>query len=233
MRLTPKDKLIHSQALQYAHAYRSAELGLVQVLLQVEDSKVHLKLGCTSLFRYVTDQLHLSESTAYSLSAIARKTREIPELKAALDQGKISLYKAGRVLPALTKANAPELLTFASENNTRATEKFVAKLKRVQSLRASRNQSSSFEGTLEAALDAYLIKHDPLARAQRAKVKVRARGKSGVAPSVKDKGPETASIKGEAFFKAVQSSPRPGRVPLTGRAEARGLSPRSRPMHAR
>lgn len=209
MHLTQKDKQIHFQTQHYANAHRCAEHRLVELLLQIEDFRIHKKLGCTSLFTYVVDQLKLGESTAYSLCAVARKMREVPELKMALKRGAITLYKAGRVIPVLTKENAKEILDFAAKNTTRETDSMVAeikpsaaigdrarvladnsfalqttvsgeclkKLKRAQSLRASRHQNTSFESTLEAALDMYLTKHDPLLRAARAKAKVRAPGK--------------------------------------------------------
>lgn len=242
MQLTHRDKQIHAQAQQFAHAHRSAEQQLVEILLQVERARVHHKLGCTSLFMYVVDHLKLGESTAYSLCAVARKCREVPQLKTALAAGQITLHKAGRIVPVLTPANADEILEFAATNSTRETDKFVAKLnprtavadraraidehtyalqmtvsdaclrklKRVQSLRASEKQTPSFEASLEAALDVYLAKHDPMIRAQRANVrakrpKFRARGNSEIVSKVSQTASNISKM----------NTARPARVPLT------------------
>lgn len=60
----------------------------------------------------------------------------------------------------------------------------LQKLKRAQDLAASRQSDASYAAVLEAALDAYLFKNDPVAKAQRARTKTT---RSELAPKPKPK----------------------------------------------
>src|ERR1035437_5866420 len=96
---------IHTHALAAAARYKRAEVELIEVLQQVEEHRVFLKRGHSSLFQYVTTELGLSENVAYSLITIARKAREVPELKIQLQSGAMTLSNARRIVPVLEAKN--------------------------------------------------------------------------------------------------------------------------------
>ena len=57
------------------------------------------------IFDYCERALRLSRAQAYYFKSVAEKSEEIPELKAAIDQGDVSLSQARRIIPVVTKEN--------------------------------------------------------------------------------------------------------------------------------
>lgn len=191
---------IHARALYLSKVHRKVEIKIVEILLRVLEQKIHRQLGHPSLFDYVVKRLELSEAQAYALCSVAKKSRELPELKTALERGRLSTYKASRVISVVTPENVTDVISYAETSTTRDLEKYVArlrpqaavpdrvralaqdlvhlqmsiseacfnKLNRVQDLLASKQTGHGYAQVLEAALDAYLHAHDPLAKAKRA-----------------------------------------------------------------
>jgi hypothetical protein len=88
-----------------------------------------MKRGHPSLFAYVVGELGLSESVALNLITVARKSREVPELKARIAQGAITLSNARKIAPVLSAANQDEWLTKAATLSNRQLEKEVVKIR--------------------------------------------------------------------------------------------------------
>jgi 5-methylcytosine-specific restriction endonuclease McrA len=120
---------LHSQALEISARYQKAEAELVEILQRVEEHRVFLKRGHASLFSYVTRELGLSESAAYSLITVARKAREVPALKAQLRSGAMTLSNARRVASVLTSENQGEWIQKACELSNRQLEKEIVKVR--------------------------------------------------------------------------------------------------------
>ena len=72
---------------------------------EIDQHKTYLHYEMTSLFNYAVKFLKLSESTAYALISIARKSVEVPELKAAIEEKKITVSNARRIAPILNTEN--------------------------------------------------------------------------------------------------------------------------------
>jgi hypothetical protein len=134
---------------------------------------------------------------------VARKTREIPELRAAVDHGQLSVSKASRIVSGLTKENASEVISFAMTHTSNEIDEEMArrnpekprrdsnrpvgndmvelhaqistatdkKLKRAQSLLASKGKATNLDGVLSECLDLYLDHHDPVRKAERAEAR--------------------------------------------------------------
>ena len=120
---------IHQRALDISARYRQTETELIEVLEQVETHKVYLHYGHPSLFQYGIKELFLSENIIYNLIAVMRKTKEVPQLKVALQEGNITLSNAKRIVPVLTKENQDEWLKKAAELTQRQLEKEVVKIR--------------------------------------------------------------------------------------------------------
>jgi 5-methylcytosine-specific restriction endonuclease McrA len=58
---------------------------------------------------------------------VARKTREIPELRAAVDHGQLSVSKASRIVSGLTKENASEVISFAMTHTSNEIDEEMAR----------------------------------------------------------------------------------------------------------
>ncbi|MGE3973782.1 MAG: HNH endonuclease [Bdellovibrionales bacterium] len=191
---------IHEKALEVAGRFRKAESDLIDILQQVDEHRVYLKHHCKSLYDYATTVLKLSESVASNFITVARKSKEVPALKQAIQAGNLTVSKARKITPILNKANqvewlkmaielpkakleqqvakaspkeaTPERMKFVSEERLSLqmgiSEKLQQKLKRAQELESQRQQKHvSLEETLEALLNLYLEKKDPVQKAQK------------------------------------------------------------------
>jgi glutaredoxin len=96
---------LHEAAVQFAKEYLSLEHKLIDILQKIDDCKLYLKMGYSSLFQYCVSALSLSESQSFYFTTVARKAKEVPELKKAIESGEINLSKARRIVPVINKEN--------------------------------------------------------------------------------------------------------------------------------
>src|SRR5438552_3773677 len=97
---------LHQKAKAIAKDFMRLEHELIDVLMKLDEHKAFIHLGYESLFSYATLELGLSDHNAYSYIAIARKSREVPELKNEIELGNLSISKAKRIVPVLNSDNA-------------------------------------------------------------------------------------------------------------------------------
>ncbi|MGE3756925.1 MAG: hypothetical protein AB7H97_04175, partial [Pseudobdellovibrionaceae bacterium] len=88
-----RDKQIHERAMEAAKSYKRSELELIEILEQVDRYRIYYQHKCNSLFSYATEVLKLSSEVAYIFIGVARKTREVPELKEEIRNGSITVSK--------------------------------------------------------------------------------------------------------------------------------------------
>jgi hypothetical protein len=165
---------------------------LVASLEEIDRLQFYSSLGYASLFTYAVTALRLSEATAYGFITVARKSREIPELKQGILNQKLTVSKAVRIVGSLSVENAAELIHFASTHSTRETDRKVAALRvsaevgknlvalkisrktkdllrRARELLASKKISHlDLDQALQFVLEDYLQRHEPMKKAQRA-----------------------------------------------------------------
>jgi hypothetical protein len=94
---------LHLKAVEAAKHYQASEVSLLQILEQIDREKVYLVMGYNSLFIYCVEALKLSKSQSYSFMTVCRKSKEVPELKKEIESGGLTLSKARRIVPVLTK----------------------------------------------------------------------------------------------------------------------------------
>src|SRR6187431_1713706 len=70
---------------------RVATARLIAALVEFDRRKLYCGQGCSSLFTYCTDVLHLSESAAYDRIEVARVARQFPPVLARLEDGSVTL----------------------------------------------------------------------------------------------------------------------------------------------
>ena len=181
---------IHEKALRLASEYKRVEAELLSVIQEVDRLRIFKEYGYTSTFDYVIKALGLSEATAFNLISVARKARQIPEIKGALERGAVTLSKVRKVLSVITPENQSEWLKKAQSLPCRKLEEEVAKLsplalreervtvinEEIRELRipVSREvleklervkdleKTSSMQAVLETIISFYLDKRDPL-----------------------------------------------------------------------
>jgi hypothetical protein len=119
---------LHLKALEAAKHHQASEVSLLQILEQIDREKVYLVMGYNSLFIYCVEALKLSESQSYSFMTVCRKSKEVPELKKEIESGGLTLSKARRIVPVLTKENHSEWIEKAKTLPKAELEKEVAKV---------------------------------------------------------------------------------------------------------
>ena len=92
---------LHDSALKAATHYRRSVHQLIEILQKVEHAKTFYHYNCKSIFEYCVRVLNLSESVAYGLIRVGRKSLEVPELKEKIKTGEVPLSKAARICSVL------------------------------------------------------------------------------------------------------------------------------------
>src|SRR5258706_15998988 len=90
---------LHEKAKAIAREFLRLEHDLIDILQKLDEHKAFIHLGYESLYSYAIQELKLSEANASTYIAIARKSREVPELKKEIKTGGLSISKARRIVP--------------------------------------------------------------------------------------------------------------------------------------
>lgn len=125
-RLADHDLLARVKDL--AQRERDATVALIVHLAELDDRRLYLAEGYSSLFKYCTKVLHLSEHAAFNRIETARAARRFPVLLEHLAAGWVTLLAVRRLAPHLTAENPCEVLTLARHKSTREIEELVARL---------------------------------------------------------------------------------------------------------
>ena len=109
---------------------RNAERGAVVLavahLAEVEERRLHLRAGNSSMFDYCLRRLGMSENEAFRRVTAARLVRRYPVILEMLAAGDIHLCAIGALRDYLTKENHRELLNEASGKTRKQVEELVA-----------------------------------------------------------------------------------------------------------
>lgn len=118
---------IHEKALKVVRQFKRSESDLIEVIQEADTHRVYSRFKCKNLHEYTMKVLDLSESIALNFIAVARKAKEVPELKEVIKSGALSVSKARKITPVLTKSNQEEWLQMAVELPQKKLEQQVAK----------------------------------------------------------------------------------------------------------
>jgi 5-methylcytosine-specific restriction endonuclease McrA len=124
--LCDRDLLAHLR--RAAATERRATAELIALLMEMDARRLYLAEGCSSLFTYCTQILHLSEHAAYGRIEAARAARRFATILERLNDGSINLTSVGLLAPHLTPANHLEVLDRARHKTKREVEQLVAQL---------------------------------------------------------------------------------------------------------
>ena len=107
---------------------REATADLIRSLAEVEARQLHLAVGCSSMFGYCTQVLHLSEHAAYARIAAARAATRFSVVMNLLIEGAITLTTVTLLGRHLTAENHAALLESARHKSKSDVEMLVARL---------------------------------------------------------------------------------------------------------
>src|SRR5688572_16519965 len=108
-------------------AERGAVARLVAHLAELEERRLHLRTGSSSMFDYCLRRLGMSENEAFRRVTAARLARRYPVILDLLADGDIHLCALGILRDYLTRENHAELLKEASRKTKRQVEELVAR----------------------------------------------------------------------------------------------------------
>ncbi len=106
---------------------RRVEAELIAHIAEVEERRLYARYA-SSMFKYATECLHLSEHEAYLRIEVARASRKHPVLLEMLADGRLHLSGAAMLHGHLTEANRKTVLERATHMSKRQIEKLIAEL---------------------------------------------------------------------------------------------------------
>lgn len=112
-----------------AQGEREATASLIVHLAVLDERRLYLGEGCSSLFTYCTHVLHFSEHAAYGRIEAARTGRRFPALLGMLEDGSLNLTTVCMLAARLTYENHRELLAAAKHKSKRHVEELLARLR--------------------------------------------------------------------------------------------------------
>ena len=107
---------------------RRASVALIRSLMEFDARRLYLREGCSSLFTYCTQVLHLSEGSAYNRIETARAAQRYPKVLEALERGDLTLTAVRLLAPHLTPANHGEVLAAARHRSKQGIQELIASL---------------------------------------------------------------------------------------------------------
>lgn len=230
--LNDDDLSIHRKAVAVARQINSLQAELVEIIEQVEKRRIYRRLGYPSLFKYVVDELSLTEAVAYAFITVARKSSEYSRFKSAIQNTSMSVYKAGRIASLVNESNVDELMAAAEKLSTRELDRFLAKYKSgparpdsvkfesegsvrisasvspklIDKIRRAQEVTKS-TGSLEEVLDKvftdFLNRHDPLVKAERSAKRLASRRPDNPSPAGEKTGPRWPSVQAKLCARRV------------------------------
>ena len=99
------DKELIKSLVDLNERERATSADILLHLIEVEQRKLHLELGYSSLFSYACKALHYSEPAAHRRIGSARCINRIPELYPMLLAGEVSLTTISLIAQELTPKN--------------------------------------------------------------------------------------------------------------------------------
>ena len=108
---------------------RVATAALLTSLMEIDARRLYLREGCSSLFAYCTQVLHLAEGAAYNRIEAARVARRFPVVLEALRDGAVTLTSIRLLGPHFSDGNHGELLEAARHKSKREVELLIATLR--------------------------------------------------------------------------------------------------------
>jgi hypothetical protein len=128
MKLTAKQKSLHKRGVDISIGRRTADAVTIRFLQDAADNNLHKAFGLRSLFKYTTKILKFDATDIYAYIAVAKKAKLIPQLQTAIDNCKITIAAANRLVSSITLKNADELIEFCRTHTHRETEKELARI---------------------------------------------------------------------------------------------------------
>jgi 5-methylcytosine-specific restriction endonuclease McrA len=108
MQLTREEREIYELARARAKVYLSAEAEMLDSIVDIDRTELYKKMGEEFLTPFCVKHFRLSDEVAATFVRVARKSLLVPELKLAVEEGRIDLTKAKTISSVVTPENVQE-----------------------------------------------------------------------------------------------------------------------------
>jgi len=122
------DDQVLAEAQRLVACERAATADLLRCVITLDQRRLYLREGCSSLFTYCTQVLHLAEGSAYNRIEAARAAQRFPPLLDGIVDGSLTLTSVRLLAPHLTIENHAQLIQAARHKSKREIELLVASL---------------------------------------------------------------------------------------------------------
>jgi 5-methylcytosine-specific restriction endonuclease McrA len=122
------DEQLLATVKRLAAAERRTTAALIRALMELDARRLYLGEGCSSLFTYCTQVLHLAEGAAYNRIEAARAARRWPLIVEQLEDASLTLTAVRLLAPHLTDDNHRGVLASAKHKSKADIERLVASL---------------------------------------------------------------------------------------------------------
>jgi hypothetical protein len=102
-----------AQVRRAAEGERHSTAHLIALLVEFDARRLYLAEGCSSLFTYCMQVLHLTEHETYGRIETARAARKFPIILQRIADGSLTLTAVGLLAPHLTPDNHATVLDAA------------------------------------------------------------------------------------------------------------------------
>src|SRR3970040_1776920 len=123
------DEALVARVKTLAAREREATAVLIAHLAELDARRLYLAEGCSSLFTYCVQVLHLSAHAAYGRIEAARAARRFPVVLERLAEDSVNLTTIGLLAAHLTAENHRDLLEAAGHKSKRQVEEIVGRLR--------------------------------------------------------------------------------------------------------
>jgi hypothetical protein len=106
---------------------RTTTARMLAQIAEVDERKLYLPAGYSSMFLFCLHELRMSEDVAYKRIRAARAARQFPAIFAALAEGRLHLAAVVLLTPHLTPETADELLATAEYKSKAEIELLIAR----------------------------------------------------------------------------------------------------------
>ncbi|MES2962870.1 MAG: HNH endonuclease signature motif containing protein [Bdellovibrionota bacterium] len=121
-----KARVLHEQAVEAVAMNKKSEKSLVVIFYELDTFGGYRFYGAKSLYDYAMKIHKLSEPTALNIINVARKSKQVPELRHAVVEGKLSVATARKIVPVITKDNKDHWIELAMTETKVVLERAVA-----------------------------------------------------------------------------------------------------------
>ncbi|MCC6649683.1 MAG: HNH endonuclease [Candidatus Eisenbacteria bacterium] len=120
------DSIVLRDLASHDHRQKDADALLIAHIAVVDERRLYLGLGYSSMLEYCVAQLNHTEDSALKRIRVGRAARRHPALFVAIAEGRLHLSGALLLAPHLTPDNALDLIAAASRQSKLAIERLLA-----------------------------------------------------------------------------------------------------------